>query len=125
MQEYFSGTESALWQAREYYSGSLDIQEYADTRHNYDFASSLMQIPEKNESTEDQQEWNKADENTTTENTALSQPEILELEQITEQIKAQQDENQKYYNKPETTSDFQNSFDTHFGEINRGWEKNW
>ena len=56
MQEYFSGTESALWQAREYYSGSLDIQEYADTRHNYDFASSLIQIPEKNESTEDQQE---------------------------------------------------------------------
>ncbi len=57
--------------------------------------------------------------------TEMSEAEKKELEEITQQLKTQQIYNQKYYNKQEQWSNFQNSFESFFGDINRGGEKDW
>lgn len=166
MEEYFNWSEIWLMQAEQFYSGSLDIIENPDTRHNYDYVKDLLEKQEEEEknkqeekkedtqsedgqeekensenqeeSESEENEWNEpleqnweegSEERSESENgdkeEALTENEKQQLKKITEQIKAEQNYNQRYFNKAEQGSNFQSSFESFFWEVDRGWEKDW
>lgn len=157
---------SFLQSALNYYSGSLNISENADTRYNYNLSKALLDIfsQEEEQKQETEEQWwennaqNNSGENgeakqeeaenqdaqqeksnTPIQNSRqeeyrlseseeiekLSDKEEKELEEAIERLKQDQVHNQNFYGKKEQKSDFQNIFESFFGSIDRGGEKDW
>ncbi|MCD5374980.1 hypothetical protein LR010_00845 [Candidatus Gracilibacteria bacterium] len=121
MQEYFNGSQGNLLLAKEYYQDSLNILDDPRTLNNLMIVNKLLALTKKVE-----------DENNDSssggiynEDNSLSGEEKQQLNTALEEIKSQQEKNQKYYNKVQQGSSFQDTYDSFFGELDRGGEKDW
>lgn len=121
MQEYFNGSQWNLLLAKEYYQDSLNILDDPRTLNNLMIVNKLLALTKKVE-----------DENNDSssggiynEDNSLSGEEKQQLNTALEEIKSQQEKNQKYYNKVQQWSSFQDTYDSFFWELDRGGEKDW
>lgn len=147
LQEYALGKQESLSLSEQYYRDSLEIAEHPDTRYNLGIVEKLLEDNENEPKAQNQddtaendtgetensdsssgstQESNQSQEKwRNKQNNELTQDELQQLEEITEQIKSEQNYNQQFYNKSEKPSWFQSAFDSFFWELDRGGEKDW
>lgn len=121
-EESWSDNSSSFSQEKSWDNGQNPSWEDLESREEESLESSEENSKEFSQGESSQSiEENKSKE----EETLLSENQKQQLENAVESLKNQQIYNQRYFGKQEQDTDFFWNFESFFGEVDRGWEKDW